>query len=195
MNVRKLIIAFLIGVSLYLLVNWVSVEGITPAPVPCNRDRGHKHWYSGLTYKHPDIDVSALDLDAKKHGYIRYYASNVEIIKNGVPVDYKWYRENSSKQSEEVEDKYIQSILSCLYWKYNIKSISVRKETCHRLIGGGSLWKEFNYILNVFGSSNDGGNADFTWAYGKHDTLEYNAKEEREMCYNATGQIKTITAL
>ena len=191
MNIYKLIITFLIFFTFYLLVNCVSIEGINspPPPITCNQERTPYELFSGRSYKYPDIDITDLDLNAEKYGYVRYYTNNNEIMENGVPVEYKWYRENSSRESVEVIDKHIQSILRCLYWKYNIKSIEVKKEICHRLSG---FWAEYKYILNVRGYSGRH-NAEFEWENGE-DNLHYDERDG-EMCYNFTGPMKKITAL
>ena len=292
MNVRKLIIAFLIGISLYLLVNWMSIEGLLPpcikmhrfltnyrpefggqlkdkcieymapneskyteypgmkigecpsnyklytneywtdAPpsareeplpdelseecektgskncckgvrkilarskstwretTPCNQHQTNKHWYSPSTYVEPTIDVTLLDLDAGKYGYIRYYTDG-----GSTGDHFDWFKEmnpNLPQYAESVTNENIISILECLYSKYYIKSISVRKETCHRVSSG---WAKYNYILNVRGHSG-GGNAVFEWGdKDDNDTLEYVDEIEREMCYNFSGPLLKITFL
>lgn len=148
--------------------------------------------WSTLTYIEPTIDVQFLDLDPENHenGYIRYYTDG------GSEDDhFDWYINRFSlsqpQYAEYVTNENIINILECLYSKYNIKSISVRKTQT----SFDCPWGEYNYILNVRGHGG-GGDAVFEWGDKDHsDTLGYIDERDQELCYNFPGRLTKITAL
>lgn len=262
MNVRELITAFLIGVSLYLLVNRVfMVEGIdfeikdkytcqracdalkqnltcewvedctnfdgglgcnvgginpncracgsggwapcrSPGPSPSNPPSTPSPssppppppppspWTPSFCNNNfSKMDISALDLDAEKHGFIEYY---LEVQ----PIQDVWHIAFDYNSGPPVHDTYILSLLDCLSRKFNIKSIRVRKEDCTRLFSKDGFLTDYKYKLTVNGADNTkGATAGFQWVGGEYDTLHWGSNWPADMCYNSDGPLKFITTV